>query len=142
MNYPMPKYPMTNKIRIAKAACRRGAVARLSHSDFAIPSSLGISSFVITASLLLLLTSGGISSGQSGRPPDAASDGERLTTEQSRVASRYERLQLLAGRLAELSRSTQPRRTQLLRELISQSKRRDVAGRFQAIIDDIQDPIF
>ena len=38
-----------------------------------------------------------------------------LVTSQERLAEKYDRLELLAGRLAELSRATQPRRAKLLR---------------------------
>jgi hypothetical protein len=57
----------------------------------------------------------------------------------TRLADRFDRLELLAGRLSELSRTTQPRRAKLLRELISQSHDQDLQGRFHRIIDSLQD---
>lgn len=61
-----------------------------------------------------------------------------LADTQRRLAERYDRLELLVGRLAELSRSTQPRRARLLRELIAKSREQDIAGRFEAILGDLQ----
>ncbi len=61
----------------------------------------------------------------------------KLADSQRRLADRYDRLELLAGRLAELTRSTQPRRARLLRELISKSREQDIAGRFEVVIGDL-----
>ena len=62
-----------------------------------------------------------------------------LATEESRIAERYNRLELLAGRLAELSRSTQPRRARLLRELVSKSREQDIAGHFELIVKALEE---
>lgn len=62
-----------------------------------------------------------------------------LVETEARLAGRYNRLELLVSRLAELSRSTQPRRARLLRELIAQSRDRDIAGRFQGIVDALRE---
>ncbi len=59
---------------------------------------------------------------------------ENLSQVEARLAERYERLELLAGRLAELSRSTQPRRAKLLRDLIASSRERDVTGQFKHVV--------
>ena len=61
-----------------------------------------------------------------------------LVDTQRQLADRFQRLELLAGRLAELSRSTQPRRARLLHELIAKSRERDIEGRFEGIISDLQ----
>lgn len=61
-------------------------------------------------------------------------DEKQLVAKQSRLASRYDQLELLAGRLAELSRATQPRRAKLLRELVAKSREQDIAGRFAGIV--------
>jgi hypothetical protein len=68
-------------------------------------------------------------------PEDQVGD---LVQKAIRLADRFDRLEMLAGRLAELSRSTQPRRAKLLRELISQSHDLDIEGRFHGIIDSLQ----
>ena len=68
-------------------------------------------------------------------PADAQVPRDDLASRTARLADRFDRLEMLAGRLAELSRSTQPHRAKLLRELISQSHDRDIAGRFQSIVD-------
>ena len=71
--------------------------------------------------------------GEPSQPVEA-----KLVSQERRLADRYDRLELLAGRLAELSRSTQPRRARLLRELIAKSREQDIAGRFDAIIGELQ----
>jgi hypothetical protein len=58
----------------------------------------------------------------------------RLDQIEARLAERYDRLELLAGRQAELSSSTQPRRAELLRQLIARGRERNVPGRFDDII--------
>jgi hypothetical protein len=50
------------------------------------------------------------------------------------LAERYDRLEMLVGRLAELSRSTQPRRAALLQQLVAESRNQDVAGQFDKVI--------
>jgi hypothetical protein len=66
----------------------------------------------------------------------AASDD--LTSLEARLAERYDRLELLVARLAELSGSTQPRRAALLRQLVAQSRDRDVAGQFDRVIEALE----
>ncbi len=61
-----------------------------------------------------------------------------IVDSQQRLAEKYDRLELLAGRLAELSRSTQPRRARLLREFVSKSRERDLTGRFGNIVKALQ----
>src|SRR5262245_7513369 len=61
---------------------------------------------------------------------DSAAQSEPLNDIESRLADRYDRLELLAGRLAELSGSAQPRRAELLRQLIARGRERDVPGQF------------
>lgn len=63
---------------------------------------------------------------------------ESLDAKQTRLADRYDQLELLAGRLAELSRATQPRRARLLRQLVAKSREQDIAGRFDTIIDSLE----
>lgn len=81
--------------------------------------------------LLLLVWLGQVveTAGQSPPPVDEA---------QAALAERFDRLELLAGRLAELSRSTQPRRAKLLRRLVAQSRTRDVPGEFQKTVDQLK----
>ncbi|MBX3427708.1 MAG: hypothetical protein KF688_18660 [Pirellulales bacterium] len=56
-----------------------------------------------------------------------------LADRETRLAERLDRLELLAERLAELSRTTQPRRAKVLRDLIARSRERDLSGRMGAI---------
>ncbi|MBL9163798.1 MAG: hypothetical protein JNL18_13790 [Planctomycetaceae bacterium] len=73
--------------------------------------------------------------------PEAAGS-ESLAEIEARLADRYARLETLVERLAELSRSTQPRRATLLRQLISQSRDRDVTGRFEKVIAALEQESF
>lgn len=66
-------------------------------------------------------------------------EGDQLKSKQARLAERYDQLELLAGRLAELSRATQPRRARLLRELVAKSRERDIPGRFDAIVTSLSE---
>jgi hypothetical protein len=72
---------------------------------------------------------------------DSASTGssEPLNEIEARLADRYDRLELLAGRLAELSGSTQPRRAELLRQHIARGRERDVPGQFDGIVEALGD---
>jgi len=93
--------------------------------------------------IALLLFGGQATLAQSGDSDNPLrqqpSEGDQLTVKQGRLANRYNQLELLAGRLAELSRATQPRRAQLLRELVTKSRERDIPGRFVAIVDALGD---
>lgn len=64
----------------------------------------------------------------------SAASGDDLKQLQSRLAERYDRLELSVARLAELSGSTQPRRATLLRQLVAQSRDKDVAGQFDNVV--------
>ncbi len=86
----------------------------------------------------LLLLGGSVGLAQTNNGGNSLRQGQTndtpLTAMQSRLADRYDQLELLAGRLAELSRATQPRRARLLRQLVAKSRERDIAGRFDGII--------
>jgi hypothetical protein len=75
---------------------------------------------------------------QEPAPDNAAQEipaqNENLAQVEARLADRYDRLELLAARLAELSRGAQPRRAALLRDLIAQSRLRNVAGQFDEVV--------
>lgn len=72
-------------------------------------------------------------------PAAAATSGEGLDTVEARLAERYDRLELLAARLAEVSGGTQPRRAELLRQLVAQGRERDVHGQFDAVVAALAD---
>ena len=63
---------------------------------------------------------------------------ESLADVEARLAERYDRLELSVGRLAELSQATQQRRAALLRELITQSRLKDVPGQFDNIVAELE----
>jgi hypothetical protein len=64
-----------------------------------------------------------------GQPPAAD-----LSVDQARLADRFKRLEEVIGRLAELSAATDPRRADLLRQAIAQSREQDLSVRFEAIV--------
>ena len=66
------------------------------------------------------------------------SSDESLAEIEARLAERYSRLETSVERLADLSRSTQPRRAALLRQLISRSREQDVTGQFQKVVADLE----
>ena len=93
---------------------------------------------LVCATTALLFLAGSIALAQTNNAGNSLRQGKGagtpLTTKQARLAERYDQLEMLAGRLAELSRATQPRRARLLRELVAKSRERDIAGRFEGII--------
>ncbi len=98
---------------------------------------------LICACFAMLLLGVPVASAQSNDEGNSLRQGQTesvpLTAKQTRLADRYDQLELLAGRLAELSRATQPRRARLLRELVAKSRERDIAGRFDGIISALND---
>ncbi|MCC6494426.1 MAG: hypothetical protein IT424_15555 [Pirellulales bacterium] len=94
------------------------------------------------APLVLISGLSGTAAAQQATPPDptatpsaeAPAGEESLARTEARLKQRFERLELLVGRLAELSGSTQPRRAALLRQLVTQSRQRDVSGQFDRVV--------
>jgi hypothetical protein len=66
--------------------------------------------------------------------PDKTAAGDDLSIEQARLADRFERLETVLGRLAELSASSDPKRAKLLREAIAKSREQDLPHRFESIV--------
>ncbi len=66
--------------------------------------------------------------------PAAAQNAAQLSVDQARLADRYKRLEEVVGRLAELSAATDPRRAELLRQAIAQSREEDLNVRFESIV--------
>ncbi|MDZ4657905.1 MAG: hypothetical protein SH868_10050 [Bythopirellula sp.] len=71
------------------------------------------------------------------RGQDAPSDSE-LAKQEASLSQRYNRLELLAGRLAEMSKATQPRRAELLQQLVAKSREKDLPGRFDTIVEALR----
>ena len=67
----------------------------------------------------------------SAEPPALAQD---LSVRQALLADRYERLEMVAARLAELSAGTDPQRARRLREAIALSREHDMALRFEETV--------
>jgi hypothetical protein len=69
----------------------------------------------------------------------ASAAGDKLPVEQAQLADRFKRLEIVVGRLAELSASTDPRRARLLRDAIAQSREQDINVRFESIVKLLED---
>lgn len=70
---------------------------------------------------------------------EAPAAGDDLSVEQARLADRFDRLEIVIGRLAELSAGTDPRRARLLREAIAQSREQDIQHRFETVVSLLED---
>lgn len=57
-----------------------------------------------------------------------------LSVDQARLADRFKRLEEVIGRLAELSAPSDPRRAELLRQAIAQSREQDLNVRFESVV--------
>lgn len=86
------------------------------------------------AAVAVVLLAGVAVSVARAQDAESTQPGDPLDAIESRLADRYDRLELLAGRLAELSGSAQPRRAELLRQLIARGRERDVPGQFDDIV--------
>ena len=88
------------------------------------------------AIMVAALAAPGLSGIARAQEPGAEAPAEEvdLATREARLAERFERLELLAERLAELSRSTQPRRAKVLRDLIARSREQNLDGSFDEIV--------
>jgi hypothetical protein len=67
---------------------------------------------------------------------------QNLADQQRGVAQQFERLELLAGRLAELSRSSQPGRASVLRKLVAKSNQQQLQERFAEVVLALGDESF
>jgi hypothetical protein len=72
--------------------------------------------------------------GGEAKTPSKPAAGDDLSIEQARLADRFERLETVLGRLAELSASSDPKRAKLLREAIAKSREEDLPHRFESIV--------
>ena len=70
--------------------------------------------------------------GSQGQP--ATGEEPDLSIEQARVADRFERLEQIAARLAELSASTEPHRAELLRQALAGAREAELDLRFEAVV--------
>jgi hypothetical protein len=68
-------------------------------------------------------------------PPPAPTKAVELTTEQENVAKRYQDLEKVMLRMAELTAGSDPRRAALLRQAVARSKDRAVDGQFDKLVD-------
>jgi hypothetical protein len=104
------------------------------------PWRLGVGIFALVVGLFAGTLARGQDAGPGAEnpPAEAGSPGsvatDELSVEQARLADRFNRLEEVIGRLAELSASTDPRRAKLLREAIAQSREQDINVRFEAVV--------
>jgi hypothetical protein len=89
----------------------------------------------------LVVSSASIATAQSADSTEQSA-AEPLNVVEQRLSERYDRLELLAARLAEMTGSTQPRRAELLRQLVATGRERDVSGQFDEIIAALGDESF
>jgi hypothetical protein len=75
----------------------------------------------------------GVKPGKPAAVVKSSADDE-LSIVQARLADRFERLETVLGRLAELSASSDPKRAKLLREAVAKSREQDLQHRFEAIV--------
>jgi hypothetical protein len=85
----------------------------------------------LSVALVLTLTVGPLFAQEEKQKSD-------LATQEQSLSERYDRLELLAGRLAEMSKATQPRRAELLQQLVARSREKDLPGRFEAIVEALK----
>lgn len=81
------------------------------------------------SALILLAGAAVVSAQQTG-----ARSQDELAAQEKSLSEQFDRLELLAGRLAELSKATQPRRAELLQQLVARSREKNVTGRFKEIV--------
>ena len=70
---------------------------------------------------------------------DAPAAGNELSVDQARLADRFDRLETVLARLAELSAGTDPRRAKLLRQAIAKSRDQGLEQRFETIVSLLED---
>lgn len=87
--------------------------------------------FCMSVALMLTLAVGSLFAQEEKQKSD-------LATQEQSLSERYDRLELLAGRLAEMSKATQPRRAELLQQLVARSREKDLPGRFEAIVEALK----
>lgn len=58
-----------------------------------------------------------------------------LSIEQAQLADRWDRLEQIAARLAELTAATDPHRADLLRKALAQAREKEIHLRFEAVVD-------
>ncbi len=95
---------------------------------------------MLRLALLLLssstLPAAGDAAGGSEKSADAAKN--PLAAEQAQVAQRYREFERVLIRMAEVTAHTDPRRAALLRQVIAQSKSRDIDHQFDQLIELLQ----
>jgi hypothetical protein len=104
---------------------------------FRNPTHCCLAGWLVAALSLACLAARG--SAAEADPTDAPAAGDDLSVDQARLADRFERLEVVIGRLAELSAGTDPRRAKLLREAIAQSREQDIQLRFESVVKLLED---
>jgi len=94
---------------------------------------------IVAAALVGIAMLGGLGSRSFADEVEKPAAGDELSVEQARVADRFERLETVLARLAELSAGTDPRRAKVLREAIGRSREQALDERFEAIVSLLED---
>ena len=84
--------------------------------------------------VVCLVAGGGPAPAQQPAPAQEPAPAQDLSVRQALLADRYERLEMVAARLAELSAGTDPQRARRLREAIALSREHDVVLRFEETV--------
>lgn len=92
------------------------------------------------ASMLFCVSLPGLSAQEIAGNPKSEPVVEKVAKEdlpmlQARIADRYDRLEQIVARLAEISASTDPHRAKLLTEALAKSREKDVPLRFSSVVD-------
>ncbi len=101
--------------------------------------NLGLGSSIIvvaTAIAFAVATFANIALAQDSQPAsDQPTDESSLSLEQQSLAARFERLEAVASKLAELAAASEPERAKQLREAIRQSREMGTRERFSTIVE-------
>ncbi len=84
--------------------------------------------------VICVIAGGGSVAAQEPASAESPALAQDLSVHQALLADRYERLEMVAARLAELSAGTDPQRARRLREAIALSREHDMALRFEETV--------
>jgi hypothetical protein len=94
---------------------------------------------IAVVALACLASLGGPGWRSSAEVVERPAAGDELSIDQARVADRFERLETVLARLAELSAGSDPRRARVLREAIAKSREQGIDQRFETIVSLLED---
>ena len=89
---------------------------------------------LLAVSVMPALRAQGQDAPDKSKAVNATATADELSILQAQLADRYERLEQVVTRLAELSASTDPQRAKLLREALAQARERDISVRYESLV--------